>query len=91
MDSQWITADPQRHPFFRPREAFSSFKRSLHEAKSGCFDEAPRQRRDAKYHYHDSVDISTANAPIEDRTKGGDSLRRNLTHKKTYLVSIFQI
>jgi len=34
--------------------------------------------REAQYHHHDPVDISTTNALIEDRTKGGDSLRCNL-------------
>jgi len=33
---------------------------------------------EAKYHHYGSVDISTTNAPIEDRTKGCDSLRCNL-------------
>jgi len=86
-DSQWITAGPQRHPFFRPRETFRHTKSAvraifgcttgLGQAKIRVFDEAPLERREANYHYHGSVDIST-NAPIEDRTKGRDSLRCNL-------------
>jgi len=30
------------------------------------------------YNYHGSVDTSTTNTPTENRTKGDDSLRRNL-------------
>ena len=92
-DSQWIIADPRATtpPILPPEGNSFVIQKSAVRGKIWVFDEALLQRREAKYHYHDSVDISTTNAPIEDRTKGGDSLRRNLTHKKTYLVSIFQI
>jgi hypothetical protein len=77
-DSQWITAGLQGHPFLRLRETFSSYNFVRCASDIWGWGRQNRVCREAKYPRYGSVDISTTNAPIEDRTKGRDSLRCNL-------------
>jgi len=67
---------PQGYPFLRLRETFSSY--NFVRCASDIWAGKNRVCREAKYHHYGSVDISTTNAPIEDRTKGRDSLMFNL-------------
>jgi len=81
---------PTTPSILSPEGSFSPYKSPLCEQYLGCIDEAPLE---VNYHYHGSVDISTTNAPIEDRTKGRDSLRCNLplAKQKSAVRAIFGV
>jgi len=70
---------PTTPPILSPEETFSSYKSPLCERYLGKNPGGATAEARSKYHYPDSVDISTSNDPIEDPLKGGDPVRRNLT------------